>query len=319
MLDVEQGRDPGEIKKAVEQKARDAAADTVAAVTAEYMRLEGEKLRTARERQAILNRLVLPTLGVRPIAEVRRSDVIKLLDRIEHKNGARTAEMVLRIISRIFNWHAVRSDEFRSPLTRGMSRINARERARTRILADDELRSVWKAAGDGTFGALIRFLLLTGARRSEATGLQWSELDSAGTWTLPKTRNKTKQELVRPLSKAARTLLAQMPAIGPFIFTTTGRCPLTGISESKRQLHVTSGVSDFTIHDLRRSARSLMSRAGINSDIAERCLGHVIAGVRGIYDRHAYQVEMAHAYEALAAQIERIVNPQPNVTALKRG
>jgi hypothetical protein len=60
-----------------------------------------------------------------------------------------------------------------------------------------------------------------------------------------------------------------------------------------------------------------MSRAGVQSDIAERCLGHVIGGVRGIYDRHRYLEEMRHAYEALAAQIERIVNPQPNVVAVR--
>ena len=63
-----------------------------------------------------------------------------------------------------------------------------------------------------------------------------------------------------------------------------------------------------------------MSRAGVNADIAERCLGHVIGGVRGIYDRHDYQGEMQHAFEALAAQIERIVNPPANVvTPMRRG
>ena len=60
---------------------------------------------------------------------------------------------------------------------------------------------------------------------------------------------------------------------------------------------------------MRRTSRSLLSRAGVNADIAERCLGHVIGGVRQVYDRHQYQAEMLHAFEALAAQIERIVNP----------
>jgi hypothetical protein len=60
-----------------------------------------------------------------------------------------------------------------------------------------------------------------------------------------------------------------------------------------------------------------MSRAGVNADIAERCLGHVVGGVRGVYDRHQYRDEMAHAYEALAAQIDRIINPQANVLPLR--
>jgi len=71
------------------------------------------------------------------------------------------------------------------------------------------------------------------------------------------------------------------------------------------------------LHDLRRTARSLMSRAGVNSDIAERCLGHVIPGVRGVYDRHSYRAEMAHAYEALAAQLNRIIDPQPNILPMR--
>jgi len=64
---------------------------------------------------------------------------------------------------------------------------------------------------------------------------------------------------------------------------------------------------------LRRTGRSLMSRAGVDADHAERCLGHVIGGVRGTYDRHAYHAEKKQAFEALAAQIDRIINPQPNV------
>jgi integrase len=74
-------------------------------------------------------------------------------------------------------------------------------------------------------------------------------------------------------------------------------------------LDAASGVTDWRLHDLGRTARSLMSRAGVSADIAERCLGHVIPGVRGVYDRHEYLDEKRQAFEALAAQIERIVNP----------
>jgi integrase len=317
LLELDHGRDPGEIKKAVEAKAEESAAATVRAVAAEYMRLAGKDLRTHHERQGIINRLILPTLGNKPIAEVKRGEIVRLLDRIEHENGARTAEMVLRIISKIFNWYAVRSDDFRSPLTRGMSRINARERARTRILDDAELRAVWQAAGDVPFGSLLRFLLLTGARRSEATGLQWSELDASGVWMLPASRNKTKQELVRPLSKAARTLLAQVPVIGPFVFTSKGQRGLTGISESKRLLDAASGVTAWTIHDLRRTSRTLLARAGVNSDICERCLGHTLPTIRATYDRYTFQREMLDAYEKLASLISGIVDPQENVVAIR--
>jgi len=62
-----------------------------------------------------------------------------------------------------------------------------------------------------------------------------------------------------------------------------------------------------------------MSRAGVSADVAERCLGHIIGGVRGIYDRHRYTEEMRHAFEALSAQIDRIVDPQENVVPMARG
>jgi integrase len=75
----------------------------------------------------------------------------------------------------------------------------------------------------------------------------------------------------------------------------------------------------WTLHDLRRTARTLMARAGVRPDISERVLGHVIAGVEGVYDRHSYEAEKRDALEKLAALVKRIVNPPPaNVLPLRR-
>jgi integrase len=74
----------------------------------------------------------------------------------------------------------------------------------------------------------------------------------------------------------------------------------------------------WTVHDLRRTARSLMTQAGVPTDHAERALGHVIGGVRGVYDRHGYRDEKRRAFEALAAHIERVLNPQPNGVPIRR-
>jgi integrase len=168
----------------------------------------------------------------------------------------------------------------------------------------------------------VRFLLLTGARRDEGTYLRWQEL-SNGAWTLPAIRNKTGRELVRPLSKAAQDIIAECPRIEgcEFVFSLNGRTAIGGLSRFKRKLDEASGTSNWTIHDLRRSARSLMSRANVPSDHAERALGHVIGGVRGVYDRHKFVAEMERAYEALAQLVERIVNPPPEgkVIEMKRG
>jgi integrase len=181
------------------------------------------------------------------------------------------------------------------------------------------MRAIWKAssATPGPFGAFVKFLLLTAARRGEAAGMTRAEI-AGQDWTLPEVRNKIKVDLIRPLSQAAQDLLATLPRIGKagYLFTTTGRSGLGGFSKFKRKLDRASGVKGWTLHDLRRTARSLMSRAGISSDHAERCLGHVIGGVRCVYDRHEFHTEKKQAFEALALLIDRIVNPMPNVVQL---
>src|SRR5207344_2729438 len=111
--------------------------------------------------------------------------------------------------------------------------------------------------------------------------------------------NKTGVDLVRPLSAAALTALARAPMLHgcEYLFSTDGRSPISGFSRFKRRFDEACGVTGWTLHDLRRTARSLMSRAGVASDHAERCLGHVIGGVRGVYDRHEFHAEKKHAFE----------------------
>jgi integrase len=254
-------------------------------------------------------------MGARPIADIRRSDIVRLLDRIEDENGPVMADRTLAYIRKVMNWHASRSDEFRSPIVRGMARTSAKERARARILSDDELRAVWKAGAE-PFGALIKFLLLTGARRAEAAKLTWDEIRD-GIWLLPAARNKVKQDFARPLSEAADKLLGDVPRIGRYVFTYDGKKPMGSFSKLKARLDDACGVTGWTLHDLRRTARSLLSRASVAPDIAEICLGHVLTGVRGTYDRHEYHEEKKRAFEALASQIARVVNPQDNVLPLR--
>jgi integrase len=314
---VDRGEDPLAGRRATEA----ASADTLKAICEEYLRREGGRLRSAHWREVVLKRLVYPKLGNRPIGEIKRSDIAWLLDSIEDENGSTMADRTLALVRKIMNWHASRSDEFRSPIVRGMSRTRPQERARSRTLSDAELRAVWQAADTaaGPFGAFVRFLLLTGARRSEAAGMTWDELNS-GDWTLPAARNKTKVDLVRPLSKVALAVLPERIEGCDLVFTTDGRTPISGFSKFKRSLDVASKVTDWTLHDLRRTARSLMSRGGVPSDHAERALGHVMPGVRGTYDRHEYHGEKRRGFGALASQIERILNPSPaDVTQLRKG
>jgi integrase len=312
---VAAGGDPLQERRKAEQLAE----NTLHSICEEYLRREGKRLRSRDQIEATLQRLVYPKLGARQIDSIRRSDIVRLLDKIEDEQGPAMADRVLANVRKIMNWHATRTDNFRSPIVRGMARTKPAERTRERILTDDELRAVSKAAGESTgpFGYLVRFILLTATRRNEAARMADSEL-SGDDWVVPAARYKTKLDHVVPLSQSARDLLAVIPRIKgvPYLFT-TGTEPISGFSKFKEAFDKECGVTGWTLHDLRRTGRSLMSRAGVDADHAERCLGHVIGGVRGTYDRHAYHAEKKRAFEALAAQIDRILNPQDNVIPMR--
>jgi integrase len=305
------------------RKAERADSDTLKAIVEEYLSREGGRLRTIDERRTVLKRLVLPKLGARQIGDISRSDIARLLDRIADENGAPMADHVLAYLRRVMTWHASRSDDFRSPIVRGMARTRPSQRRRQRVLNDAELMAVWRAAraSQSAFGYLVQFLLLTATRRNEAASMRRGEV-AGDEWTIPQERYKTGLELVIPLSDAAQAVLAAVPRIGKsgFVFTTDGKRPLGGFSKFKRAFDEKvlaalrrrdpeATLPRWTLHDLRRTARSLMSRAGVPSDHAERALGHVLPGIRGTYDRHEYLAEKRHAFAALAALVERIVNP----------
>jgi integrase len=312
--EVAKGGDP-----VAERRAAEAAAEnTLQSVAEEYLKRESKNLRSHATRRATLERWVFPRMGTRQIGDIKRSEISRLLDHVEDNAGPVQADMVLAFLRRVFNWHASRTDDFSSPIIRGMSRSNPRERARRRILSDDELRALWRADIPQPWRAFVRFLLLTAVRRNEAARMARSELTGSD-WKIPAGRYKTKNDVTLPLSGAAQTVIAELPRFGTgeYVFTVNGRTPLAAFSRGKKAIDRASGVTGWTLHDLRRTARSLMSRAGVPSDHAERCLGHIIPGVRGTYDRHRYQEEMRLAFEALAGQIARIVDPQNNVVAMR--
>jgi len=133
-----------------------------------------------------------------------------------------------------------------------------------------------------------------------------NEVSADGTeFTIPAARHKSKRDFLVPLSKAAQAVLAQVPVIGSkgLVFTTNGEVPISGFSKTKRAFDKAvldelrksdpraKALERWTNHDLRRTARSLMSRAAVPPNHAERALGHVIAGVQGTYDRYQYAAE----------------------------
>jgi integrase len=270
-----------------------------------------KKLRTQFEIERILAKYVFPFWKTRDFVSIRRTDVAALLDHIEDANGSRQADAVLAVLRSIANWYASRDDSYVSPFVRGMSRHRAG--ARKRILDDGELRAIWKAAkANGPFGAIIRLLLLTGQRREKVATMKWADVVD-GVWTIATAEREKGNAGSLKLPAQALAIINGQPRMAgnPYVFAgRRGDGGCLDISQSKRPFDAKlPAMPRWTLHDLRRTSRSLLSRADVRPDIAERVLGHAIPGVEGIYDRYRYDHEKADALGRLAALIETIINP----------
>lgn len=270
-----------------------------------------KKLRTRVEIERCLTKYVYPHWADRPFTGIRRSDISALLDHIEDHHGPRQADVVLGIVRRIANWFATRRDDYLSPFVRDMGRNKAG--ARARILTDDELRAVWKQAEiNGSFGALIRMLLLTGQRRGAVLRMRWDDISTDGVWEIPVEDEREKGHAGSiQLPAQALSIIVQQPRLigNPYVFAASrGDGPMNGFSRGKLTFDKRCGVFRWTLHDLRRCARSLLSRAGVRPDISERVLGHTIQGIEAVYDRHSYFAEKADALRRLASLIEEITD-----------
>lgn len=355
--EIASGIDPMAARQAERQEAelrRHAEKTTFAAVAENFIdRYAKRQNRSWSETDRIFRKLVTPVWGRFAIHEIKRSQVNELLDAIEDKNGPVMADRTLAAVRKLFNWHAARDETFNTPIVRGMARTKPRERARARILTDDEIRWLWGALDSleekdrekrakvrrnkeresehpqYTFGSLTRMALLTAQRREEIAQAKWDEFDE-DSWVIPAARYKTKRENTVPLSKAAQTVLQRLNKnAGAYAFSSDGSTPFSGFSRAKLALDKEmeaiarkelgdAAVAEFqkagrpvierwVLHDLRRTARTLMTRAGVRPDIAERVLGHVISGVEGTYDRHDYTDEKRAALAALADQVDQIL------------
>ena len=325
---IDRGQDPQDEKNASRRTAGGTVADLLDEFISEYVRGGSRPLRSADAIESTFNRLVKPQIGKIGIYELKRSAVVSMLRDIADKRGPVMADQTLAFVRKAFNWYAVNGgdDEFVSPIVRGMARTRPRERARDRILSDDEIRYIWPAlAGAGTFGALVKVLLLTAQRRDEVAHMMRGEIGKDGIWSIPAERYKTKRPNHVPLSEAVLAVIETQPRIdgSDYVFGSRVKTPFTAFGKSKAKLDGSllaaskTPIPNWTLHDLRRTAKSLMVRAGVRPDISERVLGHVIGGVEGTYDRHSYLEEKRDALEKLAAMIERILDPLPsNVESL---
>ena len=316
--------------------------DSFKAVAENYVErhVKANKFHSQSEIKRILESQVYPAWKDREFTSIRRGDVTKLLDTLQTANGPSAADHALAIVRGIMNLYASRSDDYVSPIARGMRRTDPKSRKRARILNDDEIRTVWKTAeANGTFGAFLRIALLTAQRREKIAAMQWGDVSVDGTWNIPAEDREKGNGGALVMPEAALDIIRAQNRVGenPYVFAGRREGHFKGFSPCKRALDekVTKALRAaakergddpaaveplprWTLHDLRRTARSLMARAGVRPDIAERVMGHAIEGVEGVYDRHSYREEKAEALNRLAGLIDTIINPPgANVVTLR--
>lgn len=270
------------------------------------------------EYERTVNARLVPKWKGRSIHSITRDEIKDFLDELADSTPV-AANRALAVLSAMMGWYQTqRGSKFTSPIVRGMAPTE--ETARDRILNDDELRAVWKVAGKtGTFGGIVKELLLTAARKGEVAAMRHSQIGTDGIWGLPGALTKNHEPLYLPLPKEALDIIAAQDRTEDqdIVFSIGGKCEFKNWGHSKAEfdklvtceLGVT--VPNWTLHDLRRTARSLMSRAKVRPDHAERVLNHKIGGVEGTYDRHSYADEKRDALEALARMLRHIAEGEP--------
>jgi integrase len=335
------GIDPVASRKA--EKIKVAAIKTVLdAVEVFIQRHAKQKNRSWREVERVFNYYIIPKMGERPLPSITPADIHEVLDALMDAKHPYMANRVFAHTRKFFNWCAERH-WIGEPPTKHISRP-ADEEARDRVLNNGEIERLWRGC-DGLgwpFGPYIKLLLVTGQRRNEVAGMKWEQIDLGNKlWTLPREETKAKRQHEVPLSPMAIELLENVPRNGKYVFSTTGKTPISGFSKAKErcdkimarvQLEATGKkkwtdnefeknlIPAWRLHDIRRTVASGMAEIGIAPHVIEKVLNHStgqISGVAAVYNRHTYLREKTDALYAWARALQTIVGtPERNVVEM---
>lgn len=299
-----EGRDPAAEKQ---QARRRLVADRVEDLVELFIRDHVSQTRSAREISRLLRREVISRWGNSSVHEIGKRHVIDLVTEVAARGSPSTANKLLKVVKTFFAWCVGRALLDASPAKGIMA--PAREKARDRVLSDEELARILSATRqiEGPYGRIVELLALTGQRREEVAQLTWDELDLAShIWELPASRTKNGKPHIVHLSKEVVAVLMRAPKIGKFVFSLTGKKPFQGFSAAKRELDQVCSVSDWRLHDLRRTCVSGMARLGITPHVADKILNHqtgTISGVAAVYQRHEFLAERKDALDRWGAHI----------------
>ncbi len=327
LLDKQQ--DPLSVRRAAEAERR--RRGSFRELCEEWYRNEitGRGLKHPSVPRRHLDKYLLPKLGRTAASDVTPADIARVIDELKGR-APTAANDLLRFTRRIFAFGVRRRMVPNNPAADFSPRLDGggTERPRSRALSLDELAQLFEKIGETpSFGAdnrlALKLLLALCVRKGELLGAQWEEFNLDGNtplgavWHLPASRTKTAAPLDIPLVPGVVGWLREIKTLDPgseYLFPKRRRdrrerVPHVGLDTLNVALHrVGHGLPPFTLHDLRRTARTQLAALGIRREVAERCLGHAIRGVEGTYDRHDYFKERRAALEqwtALLIEAER--------------
>ncbi len=314
---VANGEDPRGETQARDARGFSAAVDTYLTTYSKANHRE----RTQEEVRRLLGDAKSAWNGQR-LDEINPSDVVALLDTCAEKRSPTQSNRLYSYLSGFFNWAADRHMIENVPIRRGMKAIK-REATRDRWLRDDELRAVWNAADvyGYAFGPLVKTLILTGQRLRQVAGMRWEEIEGLDSdkpiWRIPSDRMKGKREHELPLSHPTIGILETVRNLGmseEFVFaahTLDGdEVPINWFSKPKMRLDKLSAVTNWRLHDLRRTVASNLEQLGIERITISAILAHHVAGVTEIYTRSDRTERMRIALESWSCRVQAVLDDE---------
>ena len=303
---IDRGEDPTENKTTPYDEI------TFGSIAETYIERECSNLVRGGDLESVIRRRLLPKWKNKRFVDLRGSHAIALTDALIDAGYAAAANNLHGTIVRIGRWAKAKDMIEFSPFSD--MEFPAPKVERDRVLTPAEIRAlwpVWDVEGD-PFGHFQKMLLLTMQRRCEVSGMKPNEIDfEKKIWTVPGTRTKNKLPVMVPLSQMALDILEEMPECedDEFLFSTTGgEKPISGFSKNKKRTDKASKVTDWRLHDLRRTGRTGLARLRVPEVVAERVLNHVERNsLKRIYDQYGYLEEKTEAMDKWAVELTTIL------------
>jgi integrase len=311
---IEQGVDT---PRRVASSADDSVATQAAQFLEKHHRAHNRQ-RTIEAAERIFNGIVLPAWGNRAVQDVKRRDVIALVEGTVTERGPEAAGNLLRKLSGFFAWLLTRDMIETSPCTGVSGVLPPSAKPRERMLdPQTELLPLLKAVDtDHPADRAVSVLIYTGQRRTEVGDMEWAEVNGKSrVWTIPSRRAKNDREHKVPLSAQAWRIIAAQPRIVgcDYVFTNSGRTPVRAWDEVKKRVSAAAGLEEksWRLHDLRRTCAAGMQRLGVRLEVIERALNHrsgSFAGIVGTYQVDPLESEVRTALQAWGDYVEGLLS-----------